>query len=128
MDNIGTSVRVVLEKAYMAEGLFELKGFDFTGYDPHKTHRLLKFYLDGTARICVLEADQKICWVDDVKLVQYMQLFEAIHPQQRQTSGQHAKMRSGPCQPMKLLFNNQLEIDYTRSNLPKLFRENLRCP
>ncbi|MBI9087187.1 MAG: hypothetical protein JEZ11_26570 [Desulfobacterales bacterium] len=123
IDNIGTSVRVVLEKAYMAEGLFELKGFDFTGYDPDNTHRLLKFILNGTTRTCVLNADHKVCWIDDVKLVQYMQLFEqSIRNNAKLRDSMH-KCIQGQAMPMKLLFNNQLEIDYSRSNLPKIFRE-----
>lgn len=123
IDNIGQSVRVVLEKAYMAEGLFELKGFDFTGYNSENTHRLLRFFQDGASKVCVLNADHTVCWIEDVKLVQYMQLFEQSIRNNEKLQDSLAKCIQGQAKPMKLLFNSQLEIDYSRSNLPKIFKE-----
>lgn len=123
INHIGTPVRVVLEKAYMAEGLFELKGFDFTGYNPDNSHRLLKFVLNGTSRACILNADHNVCWIADVKLVQYMQLFEQSIRNNVRLRDSMQKCVLGQARPMKLLFNNQLEIDYSKSNLPSLFKE-----
>jgi hypothetical protein len=123
VDSIGNHVQVVLEKAYMAEGLFELKGFDFTVYDAKNTHRLLKFFQDGTTRACLLNADHSICWVDDIKLVHYMQLFEQSIRNNVKLRDSLAKCIHGEARPMKLLFNKQLEIDYSQSNFPRIFNE-----
>ena len=123
IDNIGNPVRVVLESAYIAEGLFELKGFDFTGYDGKNDHRLLKFFHEGASRACVLKEGHPPCWINDVKLVQYMQLFEQSIRNNAKLRDSLGKCISGKARPMKLLFNSQLEIDYSKSNLPKIYKE-----
>ncbi|MGM0453089.1 MAG: hypothetical protein ACQERN_07980 [Thermodesulfobacteriota bacterium] len=125
-DNIGRPVAVILEKACIADGLFELKGFHFTDYDPENTHRLLKFYQDDTPRICLLNADGTPCWIDDVKLVHYMQLFEQSIRSNAKLRDSLQKCMQGEATAMKLLFNRQLEIEYSRANLPRVFREIFR--
>jgi len=123
IDNIDKPVCVGLEKAHIAQGLFELNGYDFTGYNPANIHRLLKCFLDGKPGFCMVDADQTIRRVEDARLVQYMQLFE-------QSIRNNGKLRDcleacikGRLRPMKLFFNDKLEINYSRSCLPKIFKE-----
>ena len=40
---ISKSVGVLLRKAHIAEGLFEMRGFDFGAYDSGRTHRLITY-------------------------------------------------------------------------------------
>ena len=121
-DYLLKEVGIVLQKANIAEGLFELNGFDFKSFDPQKSYRLIKFRLDGKPNACVISTDNKFeYWVEDTKLIHYMQLLEQIL---KTNAGMNESLKLcslGKAEPMKLLFNKQLEIDYSVARLPELY-------
>jgi hypothetical protein len=121
---IRKEVKVRLEKVYTQPGLFEMRGADFANYDHRRSFRLIRFLLDGTSRCAVLtDAGQVDFWVDDYSLVNYLQLFEytiQTNPQLQESLGNCVKERA---LPLKLMFNQQVDIDYTRNELPRVYRE-----
>ncbi len=122
-DNLLKNVGVILEKANISEGLFEMNGFDFESFDPKNSYRLVKFMMDGKSNACVLNCDNKIeYWVDDIKLIQCMQLFDQIIKANPRMNESLMLCSEGKAEPLKLLFNKQLEIDYSEAQLPELYR------
>ena len=117
-------IKVRLEKVYTQPGLFELRGADFVNYDRRQSFRLIRFLVDGTTRSAVLtDAGQVDFWVDDYNLVHYLQLFEytiQTNPQLQESLESCVRERA---LPLKLMFNQQLDIDYTQEELPRICRE-----
>jgi hypothetical protein len=120
----GREIEVRLKRAQITDGLFEMKGFDFISFDPRNAHRLIRFVHDGRPRACVLNADHTIdFWLDDVKLVNYLQLFEYCiqhNPPLRESLHQCIQGRASA---LRLMFNPRLAIDYSRAPLPAVFQE-----
>jgi hypothetical protein len=74
---ISKSVGVLLRKAHIAEGLFEMRGFDFGAYDSGRTHRLITYQKNEKRRCCVLNSNNKVDFaLDDAELIKYMLLLE----------------------------------------------------
>lgn len=122
--HVGREIDVRLKQAHIADGLFEMKGFDFIHFDPRTHYRLISFVHDGVSKACVLNDDHTIAfWVDDVKLVNYLQLFEYCiqHNQRMRESLNHCIQ--GKAAALRLMFNHHLEIDYSRAPLPPVFQE-----
>ena len=117
------NVGVILEKAYISDGLFEMKGFDFQSYEAEKSYRLIKFFINGKAQACVLGVDDKVkFWVEDVKLLHYLQLFAQLIKMNPKLNKSLKLCMTGKADPMKLFFNRQLGIDYSEANLPEIYR------
>lgn len=117
------NVGVILEKAYISDGLFEMKGFDFESYNSEKSYRLIKFLINGKAQACVLDVDDKVEYrVEDVKLLHYLQLFAQLIKMNPKLNKSLKLCTAGKAAPMKLFFNRQLEIDYSEANLPEIYR------
>lgn len=121
---IRKEVKVRLEKVYSKPGLFEMRGADFVHYDRSESFRLIRFLLDGSTRAAVLTPEGQVdFWVDDYNLVHYLQLFEhtiQTNPQLRESLESCVQDRS---LPLKLMFNKQLDIDYSQNELPRVCRE-----
>lgn len=116
-------VGVVLEKAHVSNGFFEMSGFDFSRYNPDNSHRLIKFYVNGTPRICVIGPDGRVeFWVEDCALINQMQLLEYSIRANPKFSRSLSLCAKGEAKALRLLFKKQLEIDYTKSPLPDLYR------
>jgi len=122
--HIRKSVKVRLEKVYTEPGLFELRGADFVNYDGTQSFRLIRFLLDGATRSAVSTPDDQVeFWVEDYNLVHYLQLFEhtiQTNPQLQESLRDCVKDRA---LPLKLMFNQQLDIDYSQHELPRVCRE-----
>ncbi len=120
----GKEINVRLKRANFADGLFEMKGFDFRDYDPSTSYRLIRFIHDGLPRACVLNDDHSIAfWLDNAKLVNYLQLFEFSIRQNRHMRKSLLHCVRGKAVPMRLMFNHALEIDYSQAALPPIFQE-----
>jgi hypothetical protein len=121
---IGEDVGVILDRALVADGLFELRGFDFTSYDPGNSYRLLRFYKDGMPRSCVLGPGDKVeFWIEDRKLITYMQLLEQAIRTNPKFNDSLNRCIEGNAKPLRLLFNGKIEIDYSRARLPQAYKE-----
>jgi hypothetical protein len=120
----GRQIEVRLKRAHVAEGLFEMKGFDFIKFDHRISHRLIRFVQDGRPRACVLNADHSIdFWLDDVKLVNYLQLFAYCIQHNPPLRESLLQCIQGKAAAVRLMFNPRLEIDYSRAPLPAVFQE-----
>lgn len=118
------NVRVVLDKAYVADGLFEMRGFDFKSYDPKNAYRAVKFSQNGKTVFCVLGFDNRVeYWIDDIRLVHYMHLLEqAIRTDHKLYDSLKLCMKE-EARPFRMLFNKQLKIDYSKTYLPRLYED-----
>jgi hypothetical protein len=116
-------VGVVLEKAHVSDGLFEMTGFDFASYDAKKTHRLIKFYANGKPKFCVIGFDGKVeYWVDNINLIKQMHLLQHSLKANPKFNNSLSLCSRGDAKPLRLLFKKQLDIDYTKSPLPALYK------
>ena len=121
---ISKDVGVVLKKAYQADGLFELRGFDFTAYKPNRSYRLLSFLAEGEPRFCVLGGDDNVeFWVAEEQLVRYLQLLEHSIKANPNLRNAFSLCHSGQAKAVKLFFNKKLDIDYSKTHFPKIYRE-----
>ena len=59
-NSFSKDVGVVLNRAYIADGLFELRGYDFESYKPERSYRLISFTNDGGPAACVLTGHSKV--------------------------------------------------------------------
>lgn len=122
--NAGREIDVRLERAEFADGLFEMKGFDFINFNPRIAYRLIRFEHDGRPKACVLNENHTIAfWLDDVKLVNYLQLFEYCIQQNHPLRESLIQCIQGKAAALRLMFTPRLEIDYSRAPLPAVFQE-----
>jgi len=121
--SISKDVRVLLNGACVAEGLFELRGYDFESHSADKFYRILSFNSNGKQKACVLTDTNSIdFYLNDTQLLKYMHLLEQslkTNPKLRYT---FKLSMEGKIRPMKLFFNKKLEIDYSKSNFPEVYR------
>jgi hypothetical protein len=120
----GREIDVRLERAEFADGLFEMKGFDFINFNPRTTYRLIRFEHDGRPKACVLNEDHTIAfWLDSVKLVKYLQLFEYCIQHNDPLRESLIQCIQGKAAALRLMFTPRMEIDYSRAPLPAVFQE-----
>ncbi len=125
--NIGREVRVTLHRAHLSEGLFDLRGFPPTAFNPANAFRLLTYTRGGAPAACVLNAIGNLDFrLADPHVLSYLSLFEhtlAANPDLRRAVD---ACFLGSARPVRLLFNRQLEVDYSKANLPEIYRSLLR--
>ena len=75
-NSFSKDVGVVLNRAYIADGLFELRGYDFESYKPERSYRLISFTNDGGPAACVLTGHNKVdFYLSDYTLIKHMHLL-----------------------------------------------------
>jgi hypothetical protein len=117
-------VGVVLNRAYIAEGLFELRGYDFESYQPERSYRLVSYSNDGDPKACVLTGQNTIDFdLSDHNLIKHMQLLEQSLRANPSISEAFDRCVKGQATPIKLFFNKKLEIDYAKTALPAIYRD-----
>lgn len=125
---IGENVGVILNKASVADNLFEMRGFDFTSYNPTNSHRLVKVLKEGKPESCVLRPDGSVeYWIDDITLVHYMHLLEQSIKANPKFNESLNLCTEGNAKPLRLFFNKQLAIDYSTTRLPEVYKELLKA-
>ena len=121
---VGQEIDVQLKRALIADGVFEMRGFDFIHFNPKTQHRLILFSHDGAPMACVLNDDQTIAfWLDDLRLVSYLQLFEHCVRYNHRMRESLNHCIEGKAIPLRLMFNHHLEVDYRQAPLPAVFQE-----
>ncbi|SPD75730.1 conserved hypothetical protein [uncultured Desulfobacterium sp.] len=117
-------VGVILERANVSQGLFEMSGFDFNSYNAKNSHRLIKFFAEGRPRYCVINVDGNLeFWINDANLINHMHLLEHSIKVNPKFNNSLSLCTQGNARPLRLLFKDQLEIDYTKSPLPSLYKD-----
>ncbi|MBW1780329.1 MAG: hypothetical protein JRL30_06280 [Deltaproteobacteria bacterium] len=121
--HINQEVGVILGNAYIAEDLFEMRGFDFRSFRPERSYRLVRFVQDGVSKACVFGADNTVrFWVENVKLIRYLQLLEQSIQRNPNLRDSFLKCVDGRAKPFRLFFNRQIEIDYSHTNPPEIYK------
>ena len=125
---ISKNVGVLLRKACIVEGLFEMRGFDFSAYDSGRTRRLITYQKNGKQRCCVLNSNNKVEYaLDEAKLIKYMLLLEQSLQADANLKNAFDLCIKNQARPFKLFFNRQLEVDYSKSPFPKIYRDILKA-
>ena len=125
---IAKDVGVVLNKAYVAEGLYELRGYDFRSFSPANSYRLFSYKNDGEPKACVLTDQDKVeFYINDCHLLTHMFLLEQSLRASPSLSKAFELCAGGLANPVKLFFNQKLEIDYSKSPLPEIYQEVLNA-
>ena len=121
---VSKDVGVILNKAYIAEGLFEMRGYDFRSFSPEKSYRLFAYKSGGQPKACVLNGRNKIeFYLNDCLLIKYMHLLEQALRCDSGLCEALGQALEGQTQPIKLFFNKKLEIDYAKSPLPTTYQD-----
>jgi hypothetical protein len=125
--SITKDVGVVLNKAYVGDGLYEMRGYDFKSYDAAKSYRLFSYCTDGVQKACVLTGDNKVeFYITDYLMLNFMHLLEQSLQVNPKLSKAFEMCVAGRVNPVKLFFNKKLEIDYSKSPLPAIYQDALK--
>jgi len=126
-NSIAKDVGVILNKAYVAEGMYELRGYDFQSYNPAAFHRLFSYSNGKEPKACVLtDQDQVEFYITDKQLLKHMFLLEQSLKANPSLCQAFELCAGGQATPIKLFFNKKLEIDYAKSPLPAIYQDVLR--
>lgn len=126
-DSLSKNTKIVFNKAHLASGLFEMRGFDFQTFNPQIKYKLVKLTSNDKTRYCVLTANYNFeYWVEDNLLVNYLQLLEhAVRTDGKLVESLELCI-NGDARPFKLFFSKQMDQSYTEKNFPTTYRELLR--
>ncbi|KPJ98891.1 MAG: hypothetical protein AMK71_10670 [Nitrospira bacterium SG8_35_4] len=123
-NSLSKKVKVAFNRAYLLNGLFEMRGFDFTAFRRDKLYRLIKLNENKQTKYCVLNENYKLLyWIEDISLVNYMHLFEQSIKTDTQLREAMNLCMLGVAQPLKLFFSTQREKSYSEKYLPRVYRE-----
>ncbi|MBL0717591.1 MAG: hypothetical protein JJV89_06040 [Desulfosarcina sp.] len=120
-------VGVILARAYLAKGLFEMRGFNFKSYDSKKYYRLIKVAGNDKGKYVVLDTNGNIeYWINDETLVQRLHLLEQSIRTDYKFRESLEECIKGKAKPLKIFFNKKLEIDYSKEDVPLVYRNILK--
>lgn len=124
---ISKDVGVLLRKSYIGEGLFEMRGFDSAAYDSNHAHRLIVYQENGKPKCCVLNSKNAVDYsLDDVNLLKFLLLLQQALADDLNLKKAFDFCIRGKAKPVKLFFNRQLEVDYSKSLFPPIYRDILK--
>lgn len=122
--SLSQKAKVVFNKAYLLNGLFELRGFRFNTYNPDTFYRLIKFNQNDKSRYYVVDANFKFAfWVDDNVLINYIHIIEHAIRSDHKLREALLLCITGHAKPLKLFFSKKLEQKYSGLYLPSTYRE-----
>lgn len=125
--SIAKDVGVILNKAYISEGLYELRGYDFQSYNPANAYRLFSYNNGKEHKACVLTNQNQVeFYLTDNHLLKHMFLLEQSLKANPSLYKAFEMCAGGAANPIKLFFNKKLEIDYAESPLPAIYQDVLR--
>jgi hypothetical protein len=124
---VSKEVGVIISKAYIADGLFELRGYDFLSYDPSKSFRLVSYFDDGEQKACILTDHNKIDFhLSDCHHIKQMHLLDHSLKANSGLIKAFNMFVEGQATAIKLFFNSKLEIDYSKTTLPSIYLDLFR--
>lgn len=123
-NSLSKKTRVIANKAYLLNGLFEMRGFNFKGFYATNSFRLIKFTQNNQLRYCVLNANYQFeYWISENILINYMHLLEQCIQSDLKLREALMLCLKGEAKPLKLFFAKQLGQDYSDKHLPTVYRE-----
>jgi hypothetical protein len=124
LDNLLCSVPITLQHARIAEGLYEMRGLAPEGYRAERHHRLLKFHVEGRFFACLLNAAGKVAfWIDNVKPLHHLLLLQQTLETNPAFKSSLECCLEGDGRALRLMLNAEMEIDYSRNRLPRIYQE-----
>jgi len=123
-NSLSKKTKVVANKAYLLNGLFEIRGFNFKDFYAKNGYRLIKFSQNNQFRYCVLNTNYQFeYWINENILINYMHLFEQCIQSDLKLREALMLCVKGEAKPLKLFFAKQLGQDYSDKHLPTVYRE-----
>jgi hypothetical protein len=124
---VSKDVGVLLRKAYIGNGLFEMRGFDFTAFRPDHVHRLIVYRKNGKPNCCVLNSKNTVAYhMEDVSQLKFLPLLQQALADDTKLKDAFDFCIQGKAKPVKLFFNRQLEVDYSKTLFPQIYRHILK--
>ena len=125
---LSKNVGVLLRKAYIGGGLFEMRGFDFSTYRPDHSHRLIVFERSGKPQCYVFSSSNSVEFrLDNIDLLKYLFLLQQALADDVKLISAFENCIRNQAKPVKLFFNQKLEVNYARSPFPKIYRDILNA-
>jgi hypothetical protein len=125
--HVGRDVRVTIHRAHMSEGLFELRGFPAAGFSPANTWTLYLYSRDGQPAACVLTALGNLDFrLPDPQAINYLSLLENTLNFSPGFRKAFDACFMGGSRPLRLAFNRQPEVDYSKASFPEVYRDVFR--
>jgi hypothetical protein len=125
--HISKDVGVLLRKAHIGDGLFELRGLDFTSYDSGHAYRLVVYRQNGNPKCCVLNSRNSVEYcLDDVYLLKFILLLQQALDDDLQLKNAFDSCIRGNAKPVKLFLNRRLEVDDSKSPFPPIYNDILK--
>jgi hypothetical protein len=123
-NSLSKKVKVAFNRSYLLNGLFEMRGFSFSTFNPDKIYRLVKINDKNAPKYCVLNENYKLLyWLEDSALITYIHLFEQSVKTDPQLREALHLCTLGVAEPLKLFFSSQREQSYSEKYLPRVYRE-----
>jgi hypothetical protein len=125
--HVGRDVRVTIHRAHISEGLFELRGFPAAGFSPANTCTLYLYSREGQPAACVLTALGNLDFrLPAPQAINYLSLLENTLNFSPGFRRAFDACFAGGARPVRLVFNRQLEVDYSKASFPEVYRDVFR--
>jgi hypothetical protein len=119
-------VEIDLKRAYLSNGVFEMRGFDFKRYDPADSWRLIRYVVDNKTNYAVLNPDDSLKFKITVDFqVKFLQMLQQSIESDPKLLKAFYGCVAGERRPFKLLFSKDLSAVYSDTHLPEIFRNEL---
>jgi hypothetical protein len=124
LDNLMKRVPITLPQAWMAGGLYEMRGMATQPYQEDRRHRLLRFHVNGQFFACLLNSEAKVAsWVEDIQRLHHLLLLQQAMENDPTLKTSIEDCLQGEGQALRLLVNTGMDIDYSRNRLPPVYQE-----
>ncbi len=124
LDHLLKPVRMTLTSAHIADGLFEMRGWNSALFDEHRRHRLLHFQVDGKFFACLLnDRGGMAFWINDIRHLHRMLLLQQAIDSSFQLGDIFDRCLTGNVRPLRLMFNSNPDIGYTPDRIPPVYQD-----
>ena len=105
-----------------------MRGFDFSAYQPDHSHRLIVFEQNGKPQCCVVNSKNTVEFrMEDDHLLKYMFLLQQALADDLKLKGAFDDCIQCHAKPVKLFFNQKLEVNYSKSPFPNIYQHILNA-
>ncbi len=126
LKSLTKKAKITIKKAYLLNGLFDLRGYLFESFNTNNDYHLIRFSQNNQIKYCVLNRDYKFeYWVDDNAMINYLHLLEQSVQTDPKLKEALNLCIQGKAKPLKLFFSKQSEQSYSEKHLPMVYRKML---
>ncbi|MCP4021760.1 MAG: hypothetical protein GY729_07950 [Desulfobacteraceae bacterium] len=124
--NLYQTVKINLKRAYMSNGVFELRGFDFKNYNSNNSHRLIRYFVDNKTHYGILDSKNNVKFKIDIDFqIKFLHMLQQSIESDHKLLGAFHDCMNGDSRPHKLLFSKDLSAKYSDTQLPEIFKNEL---